>query len=292
MGDFLPSYEVNRLPLDKRIQVLNMLVEGSSLRATARVSGVAFNTVLRLLADAGDASMDFHDSAVRHVQTRHIQADELWSYCYAKAKNVPHAVAAPEEAGDLWTWIAIDSDSKLVVSWHVSETRGIEHSTAFMQDLQSRIAGRVQLSTDGMLTYPEAVERAFGRDIDYAQLIKSFDADEDRPKFVRKIPVTGNPDLELTETAYVERHNLTTRMSVRRFTRLTNAFSKTILNHRRALALYITWYNFIRHHSSIRATPAMAAGLAEYPRGFDFICEIVDERMPPLAPRGPYRTRR
>ena len=154
-----------------------------------------------------------------------------------------------------------------------------------MQDLQSRLTGRVQLSTDGMLTYPEAVERAFGRDVDYAQLIKTFDSDDGRPRFIRKVPIAGNPDLNLTETSYIERHNLTTRMSVRRFTRLTNAFSKTITNHRRALALYFVWYNFCRHHSSIRATPAMAAGLAEYPRGFDWICELINERAPALAPR-------
>ncbi len=281
---------MNRLPLERRIQALNMLVEGSSLRATARVSGIAFNTVLRLLADAGDACIDFHNSAVRNVQARHIQCDELWSFCYSKQRNAP--TAQSPEAGDVWTWVAIDSDSKLVIAWYVSDSRGVEHSTAFMQDLQSRLTGRVQLSTDGMLTYPEAVERAFGRDVDYAQLIKTFDSDDGRPRFIRKVPIAGNPDLNLTETSYIERHNLTTRMSVRRFTRLTNAFSKTITNHRRALALYFLWYNFCRHHSSIRATPAMAAGLAEYPRGFDWICELVNERAPALAPRGPYRPRR
>ena len=272
----------------KRVQVLNMMVEGSSMRSISRVVGVSINTVTKLLVDAGEACQAFHNEAVRDVPASRIECDEIWSFCYAKAKNVPSATAAPMGSGDVWTWTGIDRDSKLIVSWLITAGRGSEYAIELMDDLRSRLANRVQLTTDGHRAYLEAVEGAFGSDVDYAQLVKVYGtapAEEQRrysPAVclgATKTPVTGSPDPDSISTSIVERHNLTTRMSVRRFTRLTNAFSKKIENHHHAVALYTTWYNWLRGHKSLKGeTPAMAAGLADQPMEWDRLVGLIEQR--------------
>ena len=290
---------MNRLPTETRIQVLSMLVEGSSMRSITRVTGVNINTVTKLLIDAGEACRDFHNQAVRDVTARHIQCDEIWSFCYAKQKNAERATGAIDGAGDVWTWTAIDSDTKLVLSWLIGG-RDAEYGLEFMDDVRSRLANRVQLSTDGHTAYLEAVDGAFGGDIDYAQLIKVYGqpTNEERRRYspgrcisTRKVAVSGTPDMDTVNTSYVERHNLTMRMSMRRFTRLTNAFSKKVENHAYAVALYTVWYNFIRPHSSLKGqTPAQAAGLAETRLTMRQLVELFNERAP-KPKRGPYEQR-
>jgi IS1 family transposase len=262
---------MNKLPLAKRIQILSMLVEGSSMRSISRVVGVSINTVTKILEDAGNVCSAFHDDKVRGVKASRVQCDEIWSFCYAKSKNVPTAKAAPAESGDVWTWTAIEAQSKLILSWLAGGRDG-QYAIAFMDDLRSRIENRVQLTTDGHKAYLEAVEGAFGGDIDYAILHKVYGASPDAAKGryspaecigTQKHRIEGDPDMKHVSTSYVERQNLTMRMAMRRFTRLTNAFSKKIENHVHALSLYFVHYNWIRIHKSLRVTPAMAAGIAD-----------------------------
>ena len=270
------------------------------MRSISRVVGVSLNTVTRLLIDAGEACAAFHDEAVQEVPARHIQCDEIWAFCYAKQKNAPHAAGVIDMAGDVWTWTGIESDTKLIVSWLVGG-RDSSYALAFMDDLRSRLANRVQLSTDGHRAYLEAVEGAFGGDVDYAQLVKLYGqpSESEQRRYspancigTRKVDVVGRPDMSELSTSYVERHNLTMRMSMRRYTRLTNAFSKKIENHCHAAALYAVWFNFCRPHKSLGGdTPAMATGLAERPYGVDWIVRLVDERAPQPGPRGPYKPR-
>jgi IS1 family transposase len=291
---------MNKLPLTKRVQILSMLVEGSSMRSISRVVGVSINTVTKLLVDAGTACAAYHDEHVRGVTASRIQCDEIWSFCYAKAKNVARAKAAPGDAGDVWTWSALDSDSKLVVSWLVGG-RDSDYAIEFMDDLRSRLENRVQLTTDGHKAYLEAVEGAFGGDVDYAQLVKLYGEPKEKgperkysPSVclgARKTAVEGNPDPACVSTSHVERHNLTMRMSMRRFTRLTNAFSKKVENHCHALALYFVWYNFCRIHKSLRVTPAMAAGVTDTLRDMEWIAGLIDAVAPKPGRRGPYRKR-
>ena len=267
------------------------------MRSISRVVGVSINTVTKLLVDAGEACQKFHDKAVRDVRASRIEVDEIWAFCYAKAKTVPHAVSAPQGAGDAWTWTGIDRDSKLILSWAVSPGRGGEYAIEFMDDLRSRLANRVQITSDGHRAYLEAIEGAFGGDVDYAQLVKIYGPPSNLEAQRRyspaqciganKIPVVGDPDWDSISTSIVERHNLTTRMSLRRFTRLTNAFSKKLQNHCYALALYFVFYNFCRPHKSLQGdTPAMAAGLAERPRDFGWIASLIDAPAPwPMKPR-------
>jgi IS1 family transposase len=262
---------MNKLPLEKRVQILSMLVEGSSLRSISRVCDVSINTVTKLLVDAGKAAADFHDKHTRKVETKRIQCDEIWSFCYAKDKNVRDAKSAPEGAGNVWTWTAIDADTKLMVSWLVG-SRDSAAAYAFLFDLRERLTGRVQLTTDGYRAYMDAMGAAFGDNIDYAMLVKIFGPAPDSAKGryspaecigTRTQLVTGNPDPNYVNTSYAERQNLTMRMSMRRFTRLTNAFSKKFENHCHSLALYFYWYNWCRAHKAHKQTPAIAAGLTD-----------------------------
>ena len=286
---------MNKLPEHKRTQILNMLVEGSSMRSVSRVVGVSINTVTKLLVEAGEACQDYHNDHVRNIQAQRVQCDEIWAFCFSKEKNV--SPESPDGAGDVWTWTGIDADTKLIISWMVAPGRGSEYAIEFMDDLRGRLDNRVQLTTDGHRAYLEAVEGAFGGDVDYAQLVKLYGTPKEQehrysPSHcigAKKVPVVGHPDSENISTSYIERHNLTTRMSVRRFTRLTNGFSKKIENHAHAVALYTVWYNFCRMHKTLGATPAMAAGLTEYPLGLDWIGSMIDERTPTPGPRGPYK---
>ena len=246
------------------------------MRSTARILDVSPNTVNKLLIEAGRACETHHDATVRDLTVHYVECDEQWSFCYAKARNAPRVTGNPEHAGDTWTWVAIDRDTKLVISWLVSPTRDLEHAIPFMLDLRSRLANRVQLTTDGHRSYLEAVETAFGAEVDYAQVIKMYDG-RGRYTGSRKVPVSGQPNQRMISTSFVERVNLTTRMSMRRYTRKTNAHSKSLEHHRYALALYFTWYNFCRRHSSIGTTPAVAAGLTEFPLGTDWILDLIDQ---------------
>ncbi len=269
------------------------------MRSISRMTGVSINTVLKLLVDAGEACAAFHDEAVRDVKSQRVQCDEIWSFTYAKQKNVKTAKSAPEQAGDTWTWTALDADSKLIVSWLVGG-RDSEYAMAFMDDVASRLANRVQMTTDGHRAYLEAVEGAFGADVDYAQLVKIYGSAPESAKGryspaectgIRKTRVEGDPDIKHVSTSYVERQNLTMRMHMRRFTRLTNAFSKKFENHVHMVALYTVFYNFCRIHKSLRVTPAMEAGLSETVRDFDWIVELMDARAPKPGPRGPFKKR-
>jgi IS1 family transposase len=263
---------MNRLPLDRRAQVLGMLAEGNSLRATSRMADVAFNTVVKLLLDVAGACEQYQDRTLRGLKSRRIQCDEIWAFVYAKAKNVPEAHAGEFGYGDVWTWTAIDADTKLIPSWAVGR-RDAFTAHAFMLDLADRLAHRVQMTTDGNRVYLDAVEGAFGSEIDYGMLVKVYGADPaaDQTKYspakcigTAQHRITGNPDPAHISTSYVERQNLTMRMSMRRFTRLTNAFSKKLDNHKAAVAFYFMWYNFARIHQTLRVTPAMEAGVADH----------------------------
>lgn len=274
---------MNKLPAAKRAQILHLLVEGSSMRSVARVADVSINTVFKLQADAGKACAAFHDEMVRNVRAKRVQCDEIWSFVYAKAKNVKAAKAAPEEAGDIWTWTALAADSKLIISWLMGG-RDAGYAYEFMQNVAARLDGRVQLTTDGHKAYLDAVEDAFGADVDYAQLVKLYgEAPEAQKRYspavctgARKEAITGRPDKKHVSTSYVERQNLTMRMSMRRFTRLTNAFSKRAENHGHSLALYFVYYNFVRTHKTLRMTPAMAAGIVKSPMEMGELVAMID----------------
>lgn len=273
---------MNRLPTTKRVQILNLLVEGMSLRAASRVADISINTVYKLFADAGRACAAYHDANVRNVRASRIQADEVWSFCYAKQKNVPFAKKPPPGAGDIWTWTALDSGSKLIVSYMVGDRSGAT-AMALMKDLHGRLATRVQLTTDGHAPYLEAVERAFGSDVDFAQLVKHFSEDkesDDSPidVSVEKRAVTGSPKEAYISTSHVERSNLTLRMGNRRFTRRTNAHSKRIEKHYLMLSLFLCHYNWVRIHSSLRVTPAMEAGLTKTLHDMEWIVGLTDAR--------------
>jgi len=261
---------INRLNSDERIRVVSALVEGNSIRATSRMTGVARNTVTKVLVDLGVACMQYHDKHIRNVRVRRLQCDEIWAYVGAKARNVS---PAKKEIGwgDVWTWVGIDSDTKLVVSYLVGG-RGADWAMDFMKDCSERIVGHVQITTDGHKAYLYAVEEAFGMDVDYAQLQEIYGASLETE--TRYSPATcigcemkvvsGNPDPKHVSTSFVERQNLTMRMHVRRFTRLTNAFSKKIDNHAYAVAVHLLYCNFVRIHQTLRVTPAMEAGLCDH----------------------------
>ena len=269
------------------------------MRSISRVVGCSINTVTKLLIEAGEACADYHHETVRNVPAQRVQCDEIWSFCYAKKKNVPTAKAAPEFAGDVWTWTALDADSKLIVSYLVGG-RDSGYALEFMDDVKARLANRVQLTTDGHRAYLEAVEEAFGADVDYAQLIKLYGASPESAKGryspaqctgIKKNKNEGEPDIKHVSTSYVERQNLTMRMSMRRFTRLTNGFSKKIDNHIHMLSLYFVHYNFCRIHKTLKVTPAMEAGLTKELHSMDFIVDLMDARAPAPKKRGPYKKR-
>lgn len=289
---------MNKLPVAKRATILQMLCEGSSMRAITRVTGVSLNTVTKLLIDAGKACASYHDEHVRGVRATRIQCDEIWAFCYSKQRNVAAAKSAPEGAGDVWTWTALEASHKMIVSYMVGG-RDSEYAMALMDDLRNRLATRVQLTTDGHRAYLSAVEEAFGDDIDYAQLIKLYgEAPHPPGRYspaecvgARKERITGKPDLAHVSTSYVERSNLSIRMHMRRFTRLTNAHSKKFENHTFAVALHVMFYNFVRIHSTIRMSPAMAAGVSARLWEMSDIVALIDVREE--APNRPatYRKR-
>jgi IS1 family transposase len=290
-------FSMNRLNMEKRLQILSMLCEGSSMRSISRVADVSINTVAKLLVDAGLACAAFHDETVRDVKARRVQVDEIWSFTAAKQKNVPAMRKLVAGAGDTWTWTAIEADTKMIVSWLVGG-RDSEYAMAFMDDLRSRLANRVQLTSDGHRAYLEAVEGAFGGDIDYAQLVKLYGSAPESAKGryspgecigARKERIEGNPDPAHISTSYAERQNLTMRMQMRRFTRLTNAFSKKFENHMHMVALYTVWYNFVKLHKAHRMTPAMAAGVSDRLWSMEDIAALVEAAAPKPGPRGPYK---
>lgn len=286
---------MNRLPIEKRAQIISMLVEGMSMRAVSRVADVSINTVTKLLEDVGAACNDYQSFNLNNLQCKRIECDEIWSFCYAKEKNV-----APEQQGvlgygDVYTWTAICADSKLAVSFMVGK-RDADYANEFMQDVASRLANRVQMTTDGFNPYLEAIEGAFGSNIDYARLVKHYgpgSMNEQRRYSPSNFtgaevkPVMGNPDPKKVSTSYVERQNLTMRMSMRRFTRLTNGFSKKVENLEHAVSLHFMHYNFARIHKTLRVTPAMAAGISDHVWSIEEICNLVPE--PAAKKRGPYK---
>lgn len=292
---------MNRLSTEERARILHLLCEGQSIRAITRLTGASKITVSKLLVDAGKACAAYHDANVRNVKAKRIQVDEIWSFTYAKQKNIANAKSAPERAGDTWTWTAIDADSKLIVSYFVGGRDG-ECAMWFMDDLRSRLANRVQLTSDGHKAYLEAVEGAFGADIDYAQLVKLYGNAPDAFKGryspaectgIKKTKIEGSPDSAHVSTSYVERQNLTMRMHMRRFTRLTNGFSKKVENHAYAVALHMMYYNFVRIHSKLRMTPAMAAGVSDRLWEVSDIVALVEAAETKAAPkiRGSYKKR-
>ena len=272
---------MRKLATEKRAIILTCLVEGNSVNATARMAGVSKVTILRLLADTGTFCAQYHDLMVCNLQSRRVQVDEIWAFCGCKDKARDKGA---DGYGSAWTWTAIDADSKLCVSYLVGLRDG-GYATEFIRDVADRIDRRIQLTSDGHKPYLEAVEDAFGGDIDYAQLIKIYGAERagearySPAKCIgcREHAVYGNPDQKHVSTSYVERQNLTMRMSMRRFTRLTNAFSKKIENHEHAVALHYFYYNFVRKHQTIKTTPAVAAGIANRPMTMLELVKMIED---------------
>lgn len=260
---------MRRLSTDKRVQLVAALVEGNSIRATCRMCDVAKGTVLKLLRDLGAVCEEYQRQTIVNVPARRVQCDEIWSFCYAKAKNVPEEYKGIPGYGDIWTWVALDPEAKLVLSWLVGSRDGAA-ALAFMEDVSRRLKNRVQLTTDGNSVYLEAVESAFGCDIDYAMLVKIYGQPAEPERRYspaeclgcRKSTIAGNPDQAHISTSLIERQNLTMRMGMRRFTRLTNGFSKKVENLEAAVNLHFMYYNFVRVHQTLRVTPAMEAGIA------------------------------
>jgi IS1 family transposase len=290
---------MNKLPIKVRAQMLSMLCEGASMRSVSRLADVSINTVAKLLIDAGKFCDAFHYDNVRGVQAKRIRCDEIWSFTYAKQKNVKTATDAPEWAGDTWTWTGIEADTKLIVSWLVGG-RDSEYAMAFMDDLRSRITNRVQLTTDGHKAYLEAVEGAFGGDIDYAVLHKVYGNSPESAKGkysqadcigTQKHRIEGDPDMKHVSTSYIERSNLTMRMHNRRFTRLTNAFSKKFESHVHMVAIWAVWYNWVRIHKTLRVSPAMAANLTDTLWSWETIVAKMDEVAPKAGRPKTYKKR-
>jgi hypothetical protein len=287
---------MNKLDTKTRAQILAMLCEGASMRSVSRLTDTSINTVSKLLVDAGRFCAGFHDARVRGVKASKVQVDEIWSFTAAKEKNVAAMKAPIDGAGDTWTWTAIEADTKLLISHFVGGRDG-ECAKWFIDDMASRITNRIQLTSDGHKAYLEAVEGAFGADIDYAMLIKLYGNAPESFKGrysqadctgIKKNKIEGKPDMAHVSTSYVERSNLTMRMHNRRFTRLTNAFSKKFENHAHMVAIYAVWYNWIRIHKTLRVTPAMAAGISDTVMNWSDIVEAMDADQP-TKKRGPYK---
>jgi IS1 family transposase len=275
---------MNTLSNQRRAAVISSLVEGNSIRATVRMTGVAKDTVLKLLVSVGRACEEYQMRTLRNLPCKRIQCDEIWSFCYAKQKNVPADKQGQFGYGDVWTWTAMCADTKLVPSWRIG-TRGAVTAYEFMHDLAERLAHRVQLTTDGHRVYVDAVESAFGSEIDYAMLVKLYGSDREESEAryspaecigCRAIPISGNPKIKHISTSFVERQNLTMRMNMRRFTRLTNAFSKKVENHAAAVALHYMYYNFCRVHQTLRVTPAMEAGITDHVWSLEEVAGLLD----------------
>lgn len=287
---------MNVLPIEKRVQIINLLVEGNSMRATSRIADCSINTVTKLLIDVGAACSEYQDKTMRNLTCKRIQCDEIWAFCGMKEKNVPDEHRGERGYGDVCTWTAIDADTKLIASFLVGK-RDAEYAHEFIKDLRSRVAGRTQLTTDGHKAYLTAVEKEFGGDSDYAMLVKIYGAPQDKEGQRRYSPagfvgaektvISGDPDMAEVSTSYVERQNLTMRMSMRRFTRLTNAFSKKIENLEHAVALHFMYYNFGRIHKTLRVTPAMEAGISDHIWTLEEIASLVKDEPP--KKRGPYK---
>ncbi len=285
---------MNKLPLETRAQILAMLCEGSSMRSISRVADVSINTVSKLLIDTGKACAAFHDEKVRGVKAQRVQVDEIWSFMAAKQKNVPNMKKRVDGAGDTWTWTAIEADTTLLITWLVGG-RDSDYAIAFMDDLRDRLANRVQLTSDGHKAYLEAVEGAFGGDVDYAQLVKLYGAAPENAKGrystgectgTRKTRVEGDPVPKHVSTSYAERQNLTMRMHMRRL----NGFSKKFENHMHMVALYTVWYNFVKQHKSLKGiTPAMAAGLSDTLWSMTDLAKMIDATLP--SPASAVRTK-
>jgi IS1 family transposase len=277
---------MNRLTPAMRAQVLRCLVEGNSIRATVRLTGTAKATVTKLLIDAGAACSEFQNYTLRNVQSKRVQVDEIWSFVYAKQRNVGRAIAAPEGAGDVWTWTAIDADSKLAISWLVAD-RSPQACREFLTDTYERLANRVQLTSDGYGAYIWAMREVFGEKVDYAALVKTFGAPLEAPAHARYSPAivtgvkkmvrSGNPDDRHISTSFAERQNLTMRMQMRRFTRLTNAFSKKVENHALAVSLHFCNYNVCGKHQTLKMTPAMTAGITDRIWSVTDIVRLIEE---------------
>ena len=282
---------MNKLPITKRALIIQLLCEGNSIRGTARVADVAINSVVKVLIDVGVACRAYQDETLRNLKCKRIQLDEIWAFCYAKAKNVPEDKRGQLGYGDVWTWTALCADTKLMVSWLVGG-RDAEYANVFVKDISERVAGRIQVTSDGHLPYIQAVEGAFGIDVDYALLVKVFGpAPEGQRRYsppvclgAKPTKITGRPDPKHISTSYVERSNLTIRMSNRRFTRLTNAFSKKIENHDHAFSIFAMHYNFARIHTTLRVTPAMEAGVSDHVWTYEEIAARSGYGTPPPRP--------
>ncbi len=273
---------MNQLSLEKRTQIISTLVEGNGIRATARIADVAINTVVKLLIEIGPVCAEYLDKTLVNLKCKRVQCDEIWAFCYAREKNVPEKFKGQFGYGDVWTWTAIDADSKLIVSYLIGP-RDPNAAREFIDDVAGRLTNRVQLTTDGLKFYVNAVEDSFGKDIDYGILRKIYGAEyiDSRASVVKcigakKKKITGKPDWDHISTSYVERQNLTMRMGIRRFTRLTNGFSKKLANHQAAIALHFTHYNFCRVHQTLRVTPAMEVGIADHVWRTDEMIGLID----------------
>jgi IS1 family transposase len=284
---------MKQLSNQQRAQVVACICEGNSIRATVRLTGISKNTITRLLVELGSACIDYQDRTLRNLKCKRVQCDETWSFIYAKEKNVPANMTGKLGVGDVWTWTAIDADTKLIPSFMVGN-RDARTATVFIDDLKSRLASRVQLTTDGLKVYLDAVEGAFGADVDYAQLVKKYESTQEETRYspaecvaCERKPIMGKPDPKHISTSYVERQNLSMRMSMRRFTRLTNAFSKKLENHLATVAVYFMYYNFGRIHQTLRVTPAMEAGVADHVWSYGEIIGLMPK--PVFGPRGPYK---
>jgi IS1 family transposase len=277
---------MNRLSMEKRVQIVSMLVEGNSLRAVSRMADVSINTVTKLLVDLGIACADYQDKALRGLTCKHLQVDEIWSFCYAKQRNVPADHRGEFGYGDVWTWTAIDADTKLIPCWHVGR-RNASDAYGFISDLASRVDSHTQVTSDGLRLYVEAIEGAFGCDVDYAMLVKSYGpSPEGERRYspaectgAEKVTICGTPEMSKVSTSFVERQNLTMRMGMRRFTRLTNGFSKKVQNHEAAIALHFMHYNFCRIHKTLRCTPAMQAGVSDHVWSVQKIVELTEKTI-------------